>query len=206
MIISRILNMHPLSSIGNAYNMIIREERHSFITRDQEARAEAIAFDALVKADKSGLICTVSHKSGHASLDYFQVTRLPDWWPDKSKLSFGKSDLISKNSGRANFQEQWKSTWSRRSAGQPRLTSPSSSISDLAALVTNSSGRAWSSVYPIDDDYCWCRDWVATMYSCEWAATMARLLTKWASTIGWIYHAVAHLQWTMGFRLEYSFN
>lgn len=70
-VISQILNMHPLLSIDNAFNMIIREECRSFIARGQDTRAEAVTFAAHVKEDKSSLLCAICHKSEHVSLDCF---------------------------------------------------------------------------------------------------------------------------------------
>lgn len=43
-IISQILNMNPLLSFDTAYNMIICEERHVVIVRNQDARSKAVVF------------------------------------------------------------------------------------------------------------------------------------------------------------------
>lgn len=59
--------MHLLPSIDNTFNMIIQEERHSFIVRDQDTRTEVVTLVARVKDDNNGLTCTICHKSGHDS-------------------------------------------------------------------------------------------------------------------------------------------
>lgn len=70
------------------YNMIIREERHVVIAKDQDARVDVVALAARVQ-DKSGIICNVCKKSGHSSLEYFQVISFLNWWPDKNKTLSG---------------------------------------------------------------------------------------------------------------------
>lgn len=55
---SQVLNMNPLPSIDNVYNMIICEEQYCVIARNQDTRAKAVAFAAWI-SDKLGIICTV---------------------------------------------------------------------------------------------------------------------------------------------------
>lgn len=70
--------MNLLPSIDNAYNMIIDEEIHCAIAHYQDIRAEAVAFATRVTTDKSGIICTICHKPGHASIGCVQVISFPD--------------------------------------------------------------------------------------------------------------------------------
>lgn len=67
-IISQFLNMNPLSSIVNVYNMVIRKERHCVI-----ARVEAVIFTTTVTNDESRITSPVCHETWHSSLDFFQV-------------------------------------------------------------------------------------------------------------------------------------
>lgn len=60
-IISQILTMNSLPSVDNAYFMVIREERHCIISRDQDSRAEAIAFVARTM-EKSYILCSICDK------------------------------------------------------------------------------------------------------------------------------------------------
>lgn len=64
--------MNPLPSVDTMYTMIICEEKHVVITRNQDGLSKAIAFAARVP-DKSGFVGNVCHKTCHFSLDCFQV-------------------------------------------------------------------------------------------------------------------------------------
>lgn len=75
-IISQILNMNPLLSVDNAYFMVIREERHCVITRDQDTRVQTVAF-ITTTTEKSSLLYTICYKQGHAASDCFQLVGYP---------------------------------------------------------------------------------------------------------------------------------
>lgn len=62
--------MNPFPSVDYAHNMIIHEEGHCVVARDQDVWDEVVTFAAQVP-NKHTIIFTVCNKFGNSSLECF---------------------------------------------------------------------------------------------------------------------------------------
>ncbi|CAH9061281.1 unnamed protein product [Cuscuta europaea] len=92
---SQILTHTPLPTLNRAYQQVTQEERVREMTQAKEDKGEIVGFAVRTegrskgqpaKADKSGLICTYCHLSGHEVSSCFELVVCPDWWGDHPRV------------------------------------------------------------------------------------------------------------------------
>lgn len=76
--------MNTLSSVDNAYSIVIQEESHCVIAREQGSRVEVVVFVART-TKKIIYFMHCCNKQGDPTIDYFQVIGYPKWWLEKEK-------------------------------------------------------------------------------------------------------------------------
>ena len=86
-----LLSQEPLPSLDRTYQQITHEERVRGITSARESPPEVVGFAIRPerrgrakpeKIDKSGLMCSHCHRSGHDIVTCFQLLGYPEWWGD----------------------------------------------------------------------------------------------------------------------------
>ncbi|XP_062077973.1 uncharacterized protein LOC133782654 [Humulus lupulus] len=89
-----LLSQEPLPSLDRAYQQIAQEERVRGITHARESLPEVVGFAVRPerrsrakpdKIDKSGLLCSHCHRSGHDIVTCFQLLGYPEWWGDRPR-------------------------------------------------------------------------------------------------------------------------
>lgn len=56
--------------VESAYSMVVRDERHSLITRDRDASYDTVVF--VTRSNEKMLFCFVCAKMGHSTSDAFR--------------------------------------------------------------------------------------------------------------------------------------
>lgn len=91
---SALLSQEPLPSLDRAYQQVTQEERIRGITRAKESPPEVVGFairpegrgrGRQEKVDKSGLLCSHCHRTGHDIVNCFQLLGYPEWWGDRPR-------------------------------------------------------------------------------------------------------------------------
>ncbi|XP_048496206.1 uncharacterized protein LOC125495508 [Beta vulgaris subsp. vulgaris] len=96
---SSILSHDPLPTLNKAYQQISQEERVRGFTRLKDEKPDVLGFAVRTdsraegrgrggagsssRPDKSGLICSHCHKTGHDDSTCFSLHGTPDWWYER---------------------------------------------------------------------------------------------------------------------------
>jgi hypothetical protein len=85
---SSIIAQDPLPSLNRVYALVVQEERHKNMTKECDARTEAVAFavhgspstynGTKARSDKS--ICSSCGRTGHDVTSCFKIISYPEWW------------------------------------------------------------------------------------------------------------------------------
>ncbi|CAH9085523.1 unnamed protein product [Cuscuta epithymum] len=93
---SQLLTQTPLPTLNRAYQQVTQEERVRGITQVKDDKPNVVGFAArpegrgkgkMAKPDKSDMICTYCHLSGHDVAHCFELVGYPKWWGDRPRAA-----------------------------------------------------------------------------------------------------------------------
>ncbi|KAJ4769803.1 Retroelement pol polyprotein-like [Rhynchospora pubera] len=161
---THILGMDPLPSLSKVYSMVVQEERHRSVVRDQDVRSDAVSFavqlhkrdaDQHKGAYAEKLTCTNCGKPGHDITRCYEIIGYPAGWVrgGRGTRGGGRSGARGRGRGRASAHAvqghhgNVETTPGNGEENQPQIPGLSDvQLKQIMAIINGSSGANPSSV------------------------------------------------------------
>lgn len=156
---SNLLSQEPLPTLDHVYQQITQEEQVRGFTRAKEYPPEVAGFAVRPegrgkgrpeKIDKSGLMCSHCHRSGHDTANCFQLLGYPEWWGDRPRTQGIPSTRGKSGGGRGSDSGQGKGakihavTVDTNNSGTSSTNHQASS--STPAALPNMSPKQWQTI------------------------------------------------------------